>query len=99
MAWFEKAFEGMLEGGAATGVAVGLGVLLVPGLLPAVGRMLRPVAVGAIKTGMTVYEQAASTLRETTDDLVAEARAEMEAEGHRSTPARRRGRTAETAAS
>jgi|SRR5579883_2570706 len=100
MAWFEKAFEGVMEGGAATGVAVGVGLLLVPGLLPAVGRVLRPVAVGAIKTGMTVYEQASSALRETTEDLVAEARAEMEAEGHRSaTPARRRGRTTEAATS
>lgn len=100
MALFEKAFEGLVEGGAMTGVAIGAGVLLLaPGLLPAVGRVLRPMAVGAIKTGMTVYNQVASTVRETTEDLVAEARAELEAE-ERSTgtePTRRRGRTAEAA--
>ncbi len=78
MALFEKAFEGMAEGGAITGVAVGAGVLLLaPGLLPAIGRALRPIAVGAIKTGMTVYHQTLSTVRETTEDLVAEARAEI----------------------
>jgi hypothetical protein len=93
MALFEKAFEGLVEGGVATGVVVGVGaLLLVPGLLPAFGRAVRPIAVGAIKTGMTVYNRTASTLRETTEDLVAEARAELEAEEQVShtEPARRR---------
>jgi len=103
MALFGKAVEGMLEGGAATGVAVGAGVLLLaPSLLPAIGRALRPVAVSAIKTSMTVYKQTMSTVRETAEDLVAEARAEMEAEAdehqNAAEPARRRGR-AETQAS
>jgi hypothetical protein len=95
MALFEKAVEGMLEGGAMTGVAVGAGVLfLAPGLLPAIGRALRPVAVGAIKTSLTVYNQTVSTVRETAEDLVAEARAELEAEGQQNAaePTRRRGR-------
>ncbi len=101
MALFEKGLEGLLEGGAMTGVAVGVGVLLLaPGLLPAIGRAMRPIAVGAIKTGMTAYNQVSSTLRETTEDLVAEARAELEAEGHggRGEHARRRSRTAATSA-
>jgi hypothetical protein len=95
MALFEKAVEGMLEGGAMTGVAVGAGVLfLAPGLLPAIGRALRPIAVGAIKTSMTVYNQTVSTVRETAENLVAEARAELEADAHHDTaePTRRRGR-------
>ncbi len=95
MALFEKAIEGVLEGGAATGLAVGAGVLLLaPGLLPAIGRALRPIAVGAIKTSMTVYNQTVSTVRETAEDLVAEARAEMEADEHHNAaePARRRTR-------
>jgi hypothetical protein len=103
MAMLEKAVEGLFEGGALTGVAVGAGVLLLaPGLLPAVGRALRPVAVGALKTGMTVYKQTASSVREATEDLVAEARAELEAEarhgreGHE--PERRRNRGAEAPA-
>lgn len=95
MAWLEKAFEGVIEGGAVTGVAVGVGLLLVPGLLPAVGRALRPIAVGAIKTGITLYEHTASTMRETAEDLVAEARAELEADGQSANRPRRRGRPAE----
>jgi hypothetical protein len=104
MAMLEKAVEGLLEGGALTGVAVGAGVLLLaPGLLPAVGRALRPAAVGALKTGMTVYRQTSSSLREATEDLLAEARAELEAEGRHAQAARhgserKRSRTAETSA-
>lgn len=99
MSLLEKAVEGLSEGGAVTGAAIGLGVLLLaPGILPAVGRALRPIAVGAIKTGMSVYSQTAATVREATEDLVAEARAELEAEG-RGTQAepvvRRRSRTAD----
>ncbi len=98
MAVLEEAVEGLLEGGAVTGVAIGAGALLLfPGLRQAVGRVMRPLAVGAIKAGMVVYDQAGSTLREATEDLVAEARAELEAEGRevRAEPERRRGRGAE----
>ena len=100
MSLLEKAVEGMAEGGALTGAAVGLGVLfLAPGVLPALGKALRPIAVGAIKTGMTVYNRTATSIREATEDLVAEARAELEAESHgngaQAEPTRRRTRTAE----
>lgn len=101
MSLLEKAVEGLAEGGAVTGAAIGLGVLLLaPGILPAVGRALRPVAVGAIKTGMSLYTQTAATVREATEDLVAEARAELEAEGrstHAEPVVRRRSRSAEAA--
>ncbi|HZS81972.1 MAG TPA: DUF5132 domain-containing protein [Stellaceae bacterium] len=101
MALFEKAVEGVFEGGVLTGVAVGVGVLmLAPGLLPAIGRAMRPLAVSAIRTGMTVYNRTASTLRETTEDLLAEARAELEAHdqgGGGTKPSHRRSRTAEAA--
>ena len=100
MALFEGALEGLAEGGAATGLAIGVGaVLLIPGVLPALGSVMRSVAVGAIKTGMVVYNQTAATVRETTGDLVAEARAQLEA-GHQertmapdrtTAPAQRRG--------
>jgi hypothetical protein len=43
---------------------------------------MRSIAVGAIKTGMVVYNQTAATVRETTGDLMAEARAQLEAERH-----------------
>jgi hypothetical protein len=96
MALLEDAVGGLLEGGAATGVAVGVGaLLLVPGLLPAVGRIVRPLAVGAIKTGMVVYDQATSTLKEATEDLVAEARAQIEqSNGSGGEAGQRRSRTA-----
>ncbi|HEY3908625.1 MAG TPA: DUF5132 domain-containing protein [Stellaceae bacterium] len=98
MAILENALEGLLEGGAVTGLAIGAGVLLLaPGVLPAVGRAIRPIAVGAIKTGMTLYNQATSTVRETAEDLVAEARAELETgnSGAGSETVRRRTRAAE----
>jgi hypothetical protein len=83
MALFEGAVEGLAESGVTTGLAVGVGaVLLIPGLLPAVGRAMRSIAVGAIKTGMVVYNQTAATVRETTGDLMAEAHAQLEAERH-----------------
>jgi hypothetical protein len=81
MALLEGAVEGLAEGGAATGLAIGVGaVMLIPGVLPALGSVMRSIAVGAIKTGMVVYNQTAATVRETTGDLVAEARAQLEAE-------------------
>jgi hypothetical protein len=81
MALFEGALEGLAESGAATGVAIGVGaILLIPGLLPALGTAVRTVAVGAIKTGMVVYDRTAATVRETTGDLVAEARAQIESQ-------------------
>jgi hypothetical protein len=87
MALLEDTIGGLVEGGAATGLAIGAGVvLLAPTLLPAIGRILRPVAVGAIKAGMVVYNQTAATLREATEGIIAEARAEIAAE-RSSTPA------------
>lgn len=58
-------------------------VLFAPTLLPAVGRILRPVVKGAIKTGITVYEETYASVKEAAGDIVAEARAELESE-HRS---------------
>ena len=95
MALFENAIEGIVEGGAATGVAIGVGVLLLaPWLLPAIGRTIRPLVVGTIKMGMATYDQTVSTVREVTEDLVAEARAELEAEGQRAQPTHRRSKPA-----
>ncbi len=78
----EEGIGGLVEGAALPAVAVGAGVLyFAPGLLSALGRMARPLAVGAIKTGIAIYEETAATVRETTGDLVAEARSQLEAEG------------------
>jgi hypothetical protein len=72
--------EDMFSGNAVTGIAVGVGALLLgPTLLPAVGRALRPVAKAAIKGGMVLYRETFAEIGEFTSDLVAEARAELEA--------------------
>lgn len=87
MALFEELFED-----AAGPVAIGIGALvLAPKVLPAVGRLLRPIVKGAIKTGMTLYEETYATVAEATGDLVAEARAELESESRHAEPRRSRG--------
>ena len=110
MAFLEDTVGAVFEGGPATGIAIGAGaLLLLPGLLPTIGRMVRPLAVAAIKTGMSVYNEASATVREMTEDIMAEARAEMEADGRtdgrgasppssRTEPERRRPRPAEASA-
>jgi hypothetical protein len=96
MAILEDTFGALAESPAATGLAIGAGVLLLaPTLLPLIGRMVRPLAVGVIKTGMVVYNQTAATLREATEDIVAEARAELDAQRQAAAlaePERRRSR-------
>jgi hypothetical protein len=109
MAFLEDTVGAVFKGGAGTGIAIGAGVLLlVPGLLPAIGRVVRPLAVGVIKTGVVMYNQAAATVREASEDIMAEVRAELEAEGNsaqgeraavRSEPERRRSRPVEASAS
>ena len=100
MALLEDTIGGIFEGGAATGLMVGAGVLLLaPGVLTTIGRVVRPLAVGVVKTGMAVYAQTTATVREVSEDIVAEARAELEAEGRsaQADPERRRSRTVEAA--
>ncbi|WP_457797776.1 DUF5132 domain-containing protein [Methylocystis sp. S23] len=68
-----------LEG--AGPIVLGVGALiLAPTLLPAMGRILRPVVKGVIKTGMTIYDETYATVREATGDLIEEARAELQHE-------------------
>lgn len=74
--------EDMFKGNAVTGIAVGLGaVLLGPSVLPAIGRALRPVAKAAIKGGMVLYRETFAEIGEAASDLVAEARTELAAAG------------------
>ncbi|KAF2989151.1 DUF5132 domain-containing protein [Methylocystis sp. MJC1] len=73
-------FEDLLEE-ALGPVAIGIGALLVvPAVFPSVGRALRPVAKGAIKAGISIYESTVATFSEATGDLIAEARSELESE-------------------
>ena len=88
-------FEDVFEGGMGPGLAVVGAVVLAPTLLPAVGRIMRPVAKAAIKGGLVLYRETLAGVGDVAGDLVAEARAELEAEeGAEGRPARRTGRGA-----
>ncbi len=76
--------EDLVKAEGSGPLVLGIGaVLLAPTILPAVGRVLRPIVKGAIKTGITVYEETYASVKEATGDIIAEARAELESE-HRS---------------
>jgi hypothetical protein len=78
-------FEDLLKRDLVTSLAVGLGAaILAPAVLPSVLRMSKPVLKAAIKSGIIVYQkgrETAAELGEVFEDIVAEARAELERPG------------------
>jgi hypothetical protein len=71
--------EDMFKGNLATGLAIGVGaVLLGPTVLQTVGSVLRPTAKAVIKGGMVFYRETLGEIGEIASDLVAEAKAELE---------------------
>ncbi len=74
--------EDLLKDKTVVMVAAGIGVaVLAPVLLPILAGAGRPLARAAIKTGIIMYEkgrEAAAEVGEVFDDLVAEARAEIQ---------------------
>ena len=71
--------EDMFKGNLATGLAVGIGTMLLgPALIQTVGRSLRPAVKAVVKSGLVFYRETLSELGEMASDLVAEARAELE---------------------
>lgn len=70
-----------------TGLAIGIGAtVLGPVLLPAAARIARPVAKSMIKAGIVAYERGRESIAvagEVTEDIVAEARAELAEESAR----------------
>jgi hypothetical protein len=78
-------FEDIFEGGIGPGLAIAGAVILAPTVVPAVGRMLRPVAKTAIKTGMMLYRETLSGVGDVAGDIVAEARAELDEESRSGT--------------
>ncbi len=78
-------FEDLFKGNIGTGLAVGVGALVLgPIVAPVIVATLRPLAKGAIKAGLYVYDRAGEGLaqiNEMTGDIVAEARAEMRGAG------------------
>src|SRR5271156_4260419 len=74
--------EDMFKGNALTGVAVAAALFLGPTILPTIGRALRPVAKTVIKGGIVLYRETIAGIGELTTDLVAEAKSELEHDGH-----------------
>jgi hypothetical protein len=78
------AIQDMFKGNIAMGLAVGLvAAVLIPVALPVIARAARPLAKAAIKSGLIVYEKGRESfaeLSEVVEDMVAEAKAEVEQE-------------------
>jgi len=73
--------EDVFKGSTVTGLAIGVGALLLaPTVLPAVGRVVRPAMKAAIKGGMVFYRETVAEIGEMAGDLFAEARSELEHE-------------------
>jgi hypothetical protein len=71
--------EDMFKGNFATGLAIGVGALLLaPTAVQTMGSLLRPAAKATIKGGMVFYRETLSEIGEMASDLVAEAQAELE---------------------
>jgi len=74
--------DDLLKGNLATGLAIGVGVaILAPVIAPVLASIGKPLAKSAIKAGIIFYDKSRETvaeLGEVLDDLVAEARAEIE---------------------
>ncbi len=74
-----------------TGVAVGLGVLvLAPAIIPAVAAVVRPLAKASIKSGMILLEKTREMIaeaKESVEDMAAEAQAELAQERMQPAPA------------
>jgi hypothetical protein len=76
------ASENSFNSNIVTGLAAAIGAtLLAPVLVPILTRAVKPLTKGAFKGGILLYEKGRESfaeLSETVDDLVAEAKAEME---------------------
>lgn len=74
--------DDFFKGSVLAGLAVGVGaILLAPVVLPVVAALSRPIAKSAMKTGVILFErgrEAAAEMTEVFEDLVAEARAELD---------------------
>lgn len=74
--------DGGLKGNVMMGLAIGIGAtVLGPAVLPALAGVAKPLLKAAIKSGLLLYEkgkETAAELSEVVEDVVAEAKAEME---------------------
>ncbi|MGD8568008.1 MAG: DUF5132 domain-containing protein [Gammaproteobacteria bacterium] len=78
------AIEDTFKSGIGKGIAIGIGMAIItPVVLPILARAGRPLTRAAIKSGMLLYDKGRETfaeLSEVAEDLIAEARAELEQE-------------------
>jgi hypothetical protein len=71
------------KGDVWTGVAIGVGLLVAPVVIPMIAAAAKPVAKAVIKCGYMVYEKGSEMLAEAAEaveDLAAEAKSEVMAE-------------------
>jgi hypothetical protein len=75
-------FENGLKGNIITGLAIGVGTaILAPVIVPVLAGIVKPLAKSAIKGSITLYElnkEKLAEVKEVVEDLVAEARAELD---------------------
>lgn len=80
-------FDAVTKNNVFTGLAIGIGAtVLAPVLLPAAARIAKPAAKSMIKAGIVAYERSRESIAvvgEVTEDIVAEARAELAEESAR----------------
>lgn len=73
--------DGLLRKNVITGLAIGVGVIaLAPIVLPGLVRVVKPAAKAALKGGLVVVargREALAELGEATEDILAEAKAEL----------------------
>ena len=78
--------QDIFKNNSVQAIAIGLGAaILAPVLLPALAKVAKPLGRAAIKAGILAYEKGKETVAEmgeVFDDLVAEAKAELEQSGH-----------------
>jgi hypothetical protein len=78
-------WEDLFAGKSLTGIAIGIGVAaLAPVLTPVIAGVVKPAAKAAIKGGIVLYDRGREAVAETVEvaeDLMAEARSELESEG------------------
>jgi hypothetical protein len=70
MALFEEVLK---KHGGGAGLAIGIGALVAPAVVSAVGQLLRPAAKALIKGGMVLYEDARGAAGELTNEAAAAA--------------------------
>jgi capsid protein len=77
-------FDNGLKGNILTGLAVGIGAAVIaPAVMPVLAGVAKPLAKALIKGGISLYEKGREAIAEggeVLEDIVAEAKAELEQE-------------------